>query len=630
MKLLVLSCYFFLFENIMAGVKVEMIYTLQSKQKKYIYLDKNITIQNLFPQAHAIYIIRYDYDLNGREITVPDNCILQFEGGHLSNGILKGSDSKLIYDKPFLSNVVLKGDFETNNIPIDTEIFIDERYNGDRIKSMFCIRGKHEKIIFSKNTYTDVGTIELTRNIEIDFSGSILQMKIDSCGLPESFIYVSEKGETGDSFLEFFKLKNATIVGNEEFKYDGTMRPLSIHSGPRRRCIQLFKVDDVQIDNVNFDYVEVGTQGKYHLPLRQRYELSVVSIMYYNNAKVNGCILHDCSADNLICLVPNITKDNMAIISNCICYRNYTGLVLLHDGRCRVFNNICSDCNSSAMNLFCYDSEIFNNHFENTYTDCIDLSEVGRIASHNVRVHDNTAKRIKVFCGVWGKDIYVYNNTIECATPEGFAVNTFTMSMPWKYNDSKNNKQDFSYISCYITNNNIKGNITRSSYGGSVAVKKGNVIDYLLIENNVCERDAVKGVDNSANPICLTNVRSALIRNNHIKGFGKVRGTSRYMSFWQLYETPTDEDFESVIEFYSNTFEFELGTIADDIIISIGAEYDTGKTNQYKVRINYFDNIVTPTKVKLVDFIKLGNGQTAISIHTIGNSGFVESGLSHF
>lgn len=586
--------------------------------------------QRMFSKEDTVYTIRENYDLKGNEITFPKGCVLRFEGGCLRNGTIIGKQTTLQYDNPFLNNVLVKGEFETNKVPMDTEIFIDSNYNGNRIKSLMNIYGVDEKIIFAANEYSDVEAIELKRNIDIDFSGSILRMKLDSYGLPDIFIYVNEKDETSGSYLDFFKLSNVTIIGNEQFKYDGTLKPATTHNGPHRRCVQLFKVDEVIIDNVNFYHIEVGTQGDYHMLLRQRYELSVVSIMYYNHAIVNGCTLHDCTGDNLIYMVPNVRDDNMAVISNCRCFRNYTGLVLIHDGRCKVYGNDCVDCNSSVMNLFCYDSEVYSNHFENTYTDCIDLSEVGRITSHNVKIYDNTANGIADFCGAWGKDIYVYNNTIKCATPEGFAVNTFTMSKPWMYNDSKNNKQDFSYISCYITNNNIKGNITRSSYGGGVAVKNGNVIDYLLIENNVCERDVASGVDNSANPICLTNVRRALIRNNHIKGFSKVRGTSRYMSFWQLYETPTDEEFVSLIDFDSNTFEYEKGAIDDDVTVLLGAEYDTGKTNKYKVRINYLNNIIKPVSGRMVDFIKLGNGQTDISIYATGNSGIIKSKLLHF
>lgn len=39
------------------------------------------------------YVIRWDFDLNGKTILVPENCILEFDGGTLSNGTIIGQDT---------------------------------------------------------------------------------------------------------------------------------------------------------------------------------------------------------------------------------------------------------------------------------------------------------------------------------------------------------------------------------------------------------------------------------------------------------------------------------------------------------------------------------------------------------
>lgn len=49
---------------------------------------KNILTQEMINQPDTIYEIRYDFDLNGAQITIPENCILKFDGGSLSNGKL--------------------------------------------------------------------------------------------------------------------------------------------------------------------------------------------------------------------------------------------------------------------------------------------------------------------------------------------------------------------------------------------------------------------------------------------------------------------------------------------------------------------------------------------------------------
>lgn len=56
----------------------------------YVILRKNKTFAEQVTKENTIYEIRYDYDLNGQEITIPENCVLQFEGGSLSNGVVLG------------------------------------------------------------------------------------------------------------------------------------------------------------------------------------------------------------------------------------------------------------------------------------------------------------------------------------------------------------------------------------------------------------------------------------------------------------------------------------------------------------------------------------------------------------
>lgn len=48
----------------------------------------NLLTQDMINEANTIYEIRYDFDLNGKEITIPEKCILKFNGGKIDNGVL--------------------------------------------------------------------------------------------------------------------------------------------------------------------------------------------------------------------------------------------------------------------------------------------------------------------------------------------------------------------------------------------------------------------------------------------------------------------------------------------------------------------------------------------------------------
>lgn len=101
-------------EDIVAEVNTQEQTSLLLANKNYneadysglgrIYLRKNITkvtnpttgalvtvnllTQDMISKENTIYIIQYDYDLNEQTITIPDNSILLFEGGHISSGTI--------------------------------------------------------------------------------------------------------------------------------------------------------------------------------------------------------------------------------------------------------------------------------------------------------------------------------------------------------------------------------------------------------------------------------------------------------------------------------------------------------------------------------------------------------------
>ena len=63
--------------------------------RKNIVAGRNVLTQSMISKPNTIYIIQYDYDLQGAEITIPENCVLDFQGGRLSNGIIVGTGTTL-------------------------------------------------------------------------------------------------------------------------------------------------------------------------------------------------------------------------------------------------------------------------------------------------------------------------------------------------------------------------------------------------------------------------------------------------------------------------------------------------------------------------------------------------------
>lgn len=79
-------------------------------------VNKNILTQDMINEPNTIYEIRYDFDLNDTEITIPENCVLKFNGGSFKNGILNGN-SVYIDNK---ENTLIFKDVKIKNCVSDT------------------------------------------------------------------------------------------------------------------------------------------------------------------------------------------------------------------------------------------------------------------------------------------------------------------------------------------------------------------------------------------------------------------------------------------------------------------------------------------------------------------------------
>lgn len=64
--------------------------------RKNIVDRKNVLTQEMINEPNTIYEIRYDFDLNNEAIYIPKECILDFKGGSLNNGVIYSNQTKII------------------------------------------------------------------------------------------------------------------------------------------------------------------------------------------------------------------------------------------------------------------------------------------------------------------------------------------------------------------------------------------------------------------------------------------------------------------------------------------------------------------------------------------------------
>ena len=159
---------------------------LQFKDKEYgdgmghVILRKNKSFAEQVTKENTIYEIRYNFDLNGEEIIIPENCVLKFNGGSLSNGTIKGNSTNIISDYLIFKNVNVIGSWSTigeskwfvQSSPYtirQDEVFIDKLDVSDDFQTF--LNSSFRKIHICKGFYYITKPLIISNSIEINMDG---------------------------------------------------------------------------------------------------------------------------------------------------------------------------------------------------------------------------------------------------------------------------------------------------------------------------------------------------------------------------------------------------------------------------------------------------------------------------
>ena len=198
----------------------------------YVILRKNKTFAEQVTATNTIYEIRYDFDLGGESVTIPENCVLKFVGGKITNGTLTGNNTiiaaavvaifdtisiagtwqcKNIYSKWFSSDVI-DNMFAMNNANIYTELFIDGDYPLKTQRTGYGLRGvpvvANSRVIISgtitktSDSYTVNSMFEVFGD-NVTFEGGVID------GNKTAF---SDETEYGHGIYTEYPVKNLKVI----------------------------------------------------------------------------------------------------------------------------------------------------------------------------------------------------------------------------------------------------------------------------------------------------------------------------------------------------------------------------------------------------------------------------------
>lgn len=463
-------------------------------------LKGNHSFASQVTEANMKYVIKYDFDLNGESVTIPENCVLEFDGGSLRNGTLTGNNTCIEAGmaKILGADIILSGTYNTKNNIVLSNWFIG---NNIEIKNLCVLVPDGGTIILNNDVYNNNDRIELNKSIKIEGNYNTIHIA---------------KNNNGSNWL-------FDILGTDRFEMynvivDGGYSDVSEEINNFKTLIHIEAVDNVVIKNCTFKnlkYRHNHLSPYYPLePFNQKYAYwGLIGIYKFTNCHFeNNTIKNVSSSEGLMFYV-----DDDLITSYPDVYLEFTGNIMdggrvsLDEETGRYYpidnyistwvnifgckgivrdNYVCSAI--TAFNIFVHDMLISNNVVENCngnrtkkYVCVFDLDEGAfkNFVPKNVIIDSNRVINCPSF--VWfsnGKNINIRNNYIESIAPN--TISKFVALLD-NINASDLETLDVGIDGLVIENNNIPS--CAYLYSDESLNKKKNV----LIANNTIETTSV-------------------------------------------------------------------------------------------------------------------------------------------
>lgn len=242
--------------------------------------NKPVLRQDDLKEKNTVYVVRYDFDLNGDSIVIPDKCVIRFDGGSLSNGTIIGSNTGLKYKGVVFDKIQISGKW---NVPeIKTSMFADSKSCVNRLKDV----------------------IALTDN------------EVDNTVFIEDGDYVLEVSRVGEHLLPV--RSNTTII------LDGVISVLG-NSFPRYRIISIHNVNNVILkgngrivgDKESHTYTPEVPEPESRRGLNSSHEYGhAVEIRNSSHISVRDISISGCIGDGVSLIGKDIHCTNLTI-DNC-------------------------------------------------------------------------------------------------------------------------------------------------------------------------------------------------------------------------------------------------------------------------------------------------------------------------
>lgn len=264
--------------------------------------EKNLLLQADFAEDNTVYVVRYDFTLNGQDITLPDNSYIEYEGGSISDGNIidrAGGINKVVLKKNIVNgkNILtqeminkpntiyeIRYDFDLGNANVLIPSNCVLKFNGGCLENGAIIG--QNTVVFAEAQNTLFSSVDIlgTWNNKISYPNWFIN--VSNAKVIEYSIIIADSVQIDGSYLLDDAInieKSIRIFGNGRLSFSENVGGgVSLN---KSGCIYI-KSSNVCIDGLSFDSLNVGDS--------ENIGASIIDILGDANNKLSNIIIKNC------------------------------------------------------------------------------------------------------------------------------------------------------------------------------------------------------------------------------------------------------------------------------------------------------------------------------------------------
>lgn len=564
--------------------------------RKNIVGNKNILTQEMISKSNTRYIIQYDYDLNGQTVNIPENCVLEFEGGSICNGTLNGNSTIIRCSElyPILLQTTITGTWLQNNIYSDwfvstvslpTSASVSESAQQDDInifRNLMTLASSQEQFthVYIQNRTFNVSLCDTSVSL-VDYKGIVIP----------SNTYIHNSGTIQALPTDIEKTAIFLVYGDSNITIDGgkLIGDVQTHTGTTGEWgygISLVGASNVIIKNIEIvecwgDGINIQAKGTSEDENDHCRNILIDNVKCLRNRRqgmsIEGCIgaivrnSEFSDTGSIVSTAPSAGIDiepwydaeiaTDIVIDNCKLYNNKTYLIIWSDNNSKgiTVNNCFSD-----RGIWIRSSNVAVNNFQCTEGGSGYLAIWG--TCHNIKVtNSNFTNEIYGQGDLQNILIDNCNFNMSTSTWSGFAINFENANDTCVY-------KDITISNCsFKDTEKIRFLYARSTQEIDINFKDNFVV-------TACTQPFEIGCGDFLNNKIIANKANGILLNNLAKRTINVSNSSFQINRYVDYIFTLSGD----IIFTEDTFDY----ILSNVFVSVSSCFRVSNSNNYRVLVN--------------------------------------------